>query len=1093
MKIEKLISELNIIVKFFFILFIIMILLNIPVKLAGQENSLQFQHISIDDGLSQSTINCIIQDNKGFLWIGTQDGLNKYDGYNFEIFYNEPDEQNSLSENWITSLFEDQNGILWVGTNNGLNRYDRDKNQFDRFMKDDDDSLSISDNNVLCFCEHENEKIWIGTDNGGLNVFDKKSEQFKHYKYDPENLHSLSDNWVLSIIEDKNGLLWIGTGNGLNLFDEKNGQFVRYMNDIPNIDFSKSNCIYSIFEDNQDALWIGTEGGLFQFDREKKNFVSCAEKYNYPDNLFVRTINEDHCGTLWVGSDKNGLFQFDEKNRKFISFQNNIFNLSSISFNKIYSIFEDRSFVLWIGTGIGLNKINRNPKKFINFKNEPMNQNSLSDNCVWSVIEDHAGYLWIGTDNGGLNRYDRKKKQFTVYKNDPDNPESLSDNCVLTLTEDHLGAIWIGTYTGGINVFNQKDKTFTHFRHEPDDSTTICSDGIMVLFEDRSENMWVGTSAGGISKFDRHNNKFDNYRISHVDTDYSESNEIRAIIEDHTGIMWIGIERYGLVKFDPDNETFFYYKNDPSISNSLSNNSVMCIHEDQTGILWVGTSGGGLNKFDPEKEKFTHYRKKDGLPNDMIYGILEADPINGEKVGNLWLSTNKGLSKFNPKTEIFVNYEKEDGLQSDEFNGNAFFKAKSGEMFFGGVYGLNSFFPNNVKKNSYIPPVVLTDFKLFNNSVSISENRDGRIILAKNISETKEIELKYFENYFEIEFAALHYWASDKNQYIYKMEGLDEEWHRLGTRNFVSYFQMDPGKYTFKVKGSNSDGVWNPKPVSLQINIIPPFWQKIWFKVFGYSFIVVLILLGHRIRTRFIRNRNTELEEWNTKLNKQVVERKKAEDKIAASLKEKEILLKEIHHRVKNNLQVISSLLYLQSNDIDDEKASRFFKESQNRVRSIAMVHERLYQSENLAQIDFFEYIKSIVSHLIRSYSINQTEIKLNLDVINVKLDIDTAISCGLIITELVTNSLKYAFLDSKKGEINISFQSPKDTDYELIVGDSGVGLPPDFNFKESKTLGLKLVNELVDQLNGTIEHEKRQGNSFKIKFLKKNRKKVNK
>jgi len=1091
MKIKQNTLEFKIILKISTTLVLGFLLMSLPNKLTGQELNYRFQYISTDDGLSQSTINCILQDNKGFMWIGTEDGLNKYDGYNFEFYYHDPDNPNSLSDNWITAIFEDKSGLIWIGTRNGLNRFDRKQNKFDRFKRISSEPASLSDNSVTAIYEDRFGKLWIGTEDGGLNVFNKKTKRFEHYKDEKKDNFNLSDDWVFSIYEDKKGNLWIGTNSGLNLFGGDYDHFIRFENDVSTIDSIESNIICSIFEDYKGTLWIGTEGGLFIFDREKMEFIACAAQYNLPENLFVRTIKEDSYGNVWVGSDNKGLFRYDRKNKKFKSFKSNFFHLSGTRFKSISSIYEDQSHVIWVGTEIGINKFNKNTKKFVNFVNEPSNYNTLSDFFVWSIIEDHLGYLWIGTDAGGVNRYDRKQAKFTIFKNEPEKPKILSDNCILSLCEDHLGAIWLGTYEGGLNVFNRENETFTFFPDDPDDSTSVGSGGIMALYEDRSGNMWAGTGEGIVSKFDREKKNFRNYQFSSVDTNYSGFTEIRAIIEDHNGTFWIGGENLGLVKFDPIYDVCFYYRNNvPNPLNSLSHNLVMCIHEDSTGILWIGTGGGGLNKFDPLNEKFTHYREEDGLPNETIYGILEEEPAPGEKVGNFWLSTNRGLSRFDPQNESFSNYDKEDGLQSNEFNANAFLKSKSGEMFFGGIHGFNSFYAKDINATQYKSPVVFTDFKLFNNSVPVGKNKDGRVILPENISDTKEIKLKHFENYFEIEFAALHYSASGKKQYRYNMEGLGEEWQHLGTRNFVAFNNVSPGNYIFNVKGTNNDGIWSPDVVSLKIKIIAPFWQKFWFKLLLYITIVLILFLGYEIKTRIMRTKNLQLEEWNLKLNDQIVERKKAEDKIAASLKEKEILLKEIHHRVKNNLQVISSLLYLQSKDFEDARASALFKESQSRVRSIALVHESLYQSENLAQIDFSKYINDLVNHLMRAYSANMANIRLDMKVNNIELDVDTAISCGLIITELVTNSLKYAFPGDKKGEIIIRFLSNKDKECELIVGDTGIGFLPGFNLNESKSLGLRLVNELVAQLNGSIDVDVQQGTSFKMKFAKKNKSK---
>jgi two-component sensor histidine kinase/ligand-binding sensor domain-containing protein len=1052
-------------------------------KLLAEENGFLTQYITIDDGLAQSTVRTILQDSRGFMWFGTEDGLNRYDGYNFQVYYYEQNDSNTLCDNWINSIFEDKSGVIWIGTNNGLNRYNFSKNNFDRFMKQTADSTNLSDNEIQCFSEDSFGKIWIGTYNGGINIYDKRTNRFQQMSSKRQQAESLTDNRILTAYQDKKGSMWVGTSQGLNLFDREHNCFIHFKNDLPDINETKSNTIYSILEDKTGIFWIGTEDGLFIFDREKESFASSAAQYHFVKKLFVRAIIEDQLGDLWIGADDGTLFRINKKDSSFVPVKIHGSNLVGIQSGKIFSLFEDRSQILWIGTDAGIIKINRNPRKFRIFNQEMSAANGLSDNCIWSLCEDRLGNLWVGTDNRGLNYYDRKRDQFKIYEHESNNPHSLNNNCVLAVCEDYLGSIWAGTFGGGINVLNREEGKFTFFKHNPKDSSSIGANEITVIYEDRSRNLWIGTLTGTIGRFNRESRNFKNYRVRAPEADQFRNTEIRAIFEDHNGRLWIGVERLGLFTFDPDYDKFTLFQNEDSITNRLSNNSVMSLAEDRQGRIWIGTSGGGLNSFDPKTKKISHFRKKDGLPNETIYGILAEEPTKGKNMGCLWLSTNNGLSKFDLETETFVNYDIVDGLQSNEFNANAFCKSRTGEMFFGGINGLNSFFPSDIADDKFIPPVLITDFKLFHNLVPIGKNFNGRVILENSILETKTIELKYSENFFEIGIAALHLWAPQKNQYQYLMEGLDDNWHNIGSRNFVSFAQLRPGKYSFKVKGTNNDGIWNAEAATLQINIIPPIWQRDWFRLLGYLLLFTFIFSLHRMRFGYVKRKNLQLQEWNAKLEKQIIKRQKAEKKIAASLAEKEILLKEIHHRVKNNLQVVSSLLYLQSRNYQQSEILDIFLGSQNRIRAISLVHEALYQTTNFTKINFSRYLRDLLIHLNRIFKIDPSKINIKLDVDNVALDIDAAMSCGLIINELVSNALKHAFPKNKEGEIAITFHQSKKDNFELSVKDTGIGLPERSVLDNKKSLGLRLVETLVKQLSGNLSIERTNGTWYVINF----------
>ncbi|MCD6441414.1 MAG: histidine kinase, partial [Candidatus Marinimicrobia bacterium] len=784
----------------------IILLLLIIMNVYAQKNDIEFEHVSIGQELTQSTVYCICQDTKGFIWLGTDDGLKRYDGYNLKVYRFKSNNPNSLSSNFVWSVFEDSYGHLWVGTvGGGVNRFDREKEKFIHYQNNPEDPNSLSNNFVRCFYENKKRELWIGTDNG-LNKlsldsiysgkFDSTSSPFfTHYKNDPRDKNSLSHNEIRSICEDQFGDLWVGTwGGGINrvIFDttadrensESRPTFIRYNYDPDNHKSLGHNRIWSIYEDISGELWIGTDGGgLNKFDREREQFIRFQVDPKNPNSInsnIIVTIYEDQSHTLWVGTDGGGLNKYDRNINAFSHYQKDPFNPNSISHNVIRSIFEDRCGVLWIGTMGGLNKHTR-LKKFMHYKSNPTNPNSLSHNEVRGFYEDfdeNRHILWIATDGGGLNQFDRNKNQFVHYRHDPDDPGSLSDDVVLCVYKDRSGVMWIGTYKGGLNRFvppdlsglrkgNKKNKpVFTHYKNNPNNPNSLSSNFVRSVYEDQEGMLWICTSGGGLNKYDREKGIFTRY-LNDPDNPKSLSHNILLFTyEDRSGQFWIGTWGGGLDKFNRKTEEFIHYQVDPNNPNSLNNNRVLSIHEDSSGILWIGT-GSGLNRFDPIKETFTHYTRKDGLANGIIYGILE------DNHGNLWLSTNKGLSKFNPRTETFKNYTTSDGLQSNEFYIGAYHKSRSGEMFFGGINGFNAFFPDSIRDNPYIPSIVITDFKIFNKSVPIGKEVNKHLILNKSITETKKIKLSYKENAFSFDFAALHYASPEKNEYAYMMEGFD--------------------------------------------------------------------------------------------------------------------------------------------------------------------------------------------------------------------------------------------------------------------------------------------------------------------------------
>jgi signal transduction histidine kinase/ligand-binding sensor domain-containing protein/serine phosphatase RsbU (regulator of sigma subunit) len=836
-----------------FVLLALLLSLSFPAGLEAQEGNIRFDRLSIEDGLSQSTIFVILQDRQGFMWFGTQDGLNKYDGYEFTIFKHDPEDPTTISDNFVRAIYQDQSGVLWLGTNGGLNQFEPATSTFVRYQHDPANDRSLSDNTVRVIFEDRTGVLWLGTD-GGLNQFDPASGVFTRYQHDPADPTTLSHNTVRDIYQDQAGLFWIATeGGGLNRFDLDSGTFSVYRHDPDNPASLSHDDLSAILEDQDEtgALWISTEGGgLNQFDPATENFTAYKNDLADPHSLSddnVRTVYQDSTGQLWLGT-REGLNRFNRATGKFSHYHNDPADPHSLSANHILSIFEDRAGVLWIGAnGGGLNKFNRAIETFAHFTNTSHNPNRLSDRMVWSIFEDQAGYLWIGTSNG-LNRFDRTTGVFTHYHHDHDDPTSLSTDFIPVVIEDRNGVLWVGADEGGLNKFDRATESFTAYRHDPDDPTSLSDDDVWSLYEDSQGTLWVGTWGGGLNRFDPATETFTHYRHDPENPRSVSDDVIRTIFEDRTGALWLGTNGGGLNRFDRETETFSHYRHDPADPDSLSDNVVRTIYEDRTGLLWIGVDGGGLNKFDRQTETFSHYREKDGLVNDTIYGILEDDE------GNLWLSTNNGLSKFNPQTETFKNYNASDGLQSNEFNQGAYHRSQSGELFFGGINGFNAFFADRIQDNPHPPPVVLTGFRIFNEPVKFD----------RSLAEVTDIELSWRDSVFSFEFAALDFTAPTENRYAYKLEGFDKDWVEAGNRRFATYTDLGGGEYLLQVRGTNNDGVWNEAGTSVRITIAPPPWQT-WWAYTLYVLLALGVVVGYaRYRTaaqaRELEQQRKELE-----------------------------------------------------------------------------------------------------------------------------------------------------------------------------------------------------------------------------------------
>ncbi|MEO6882763.1 MAG: two-component regulator propeller domain-containing protein [Bacteroidia bacterium] len=823
------------------------------------QNTTRFNRITSEQGLSQSVVNCILEDNKGFMWFGTQDGLNKYDGYETTVFKHNPVDSNSLSNNFIYSLYQDENNILWIGTNgSGLDGFDLYTRKFKHYETNLSDTSSISNNNVWTIIEGNDGLLWMGTDYG-LNSFDRKTHQFKRYFNHYSDSSSTAGNMIYALHQDKDGTIWVGTGAGLYAFNTKNGHFKNYPTHDKNAKISDylRDKIKGIYEDKKNNLWIATDGGgLGEFDIATKTFEHFLQSNPIDSSSLssdhVTSIVQDPNGKLWIGSFYGGITCYDVNENQFTRYYHDDQNPKSLVNNDVKCLCMDRQGILWIGTQSGISLHFKTSNQFTLYKNNSTKQGS---NCVMGLMQDRNGLLWLSTNGAGIFTLDQKSNTYTPYA---ELTKGVDNNAALSLFQDKEGIVWVGTWGNGLAAYNEETKTTVHY-NQSNSPLKGGAETVTCITQDPFGLLWFGTYGGGLFSFNKKTGQFTNYTMNNG----LSSNNIYCVFVAKNKNLWIGTDGGGILIRDAQTGKITTLKTDKTEKNSLSANTVYCVYEDKSGMMWLGTNIG-LDKYNPFIHQFTDYFEKDGLPNDVIYGILpDAD-------GNLWMSTNKGLSRFNPNASntdgsAFRNYDVNDGLQGKEFNQGAYFKGKSGELFFGGVNGVNSFFPNKIKGNEHIPLVYITSYKLFGKEA----------VLDTAISSKKYIQLSWKDNFFSFDFVALDYEMPLQNKYQYKLDGVDEDWSPPTTRRFASYTQLSGGDYVLHVRACNNDGVWNNKGTVLYIRIIPPFWRTKWF----YTLCILLIITGVfgfiRYRTRSIQKEKKILENKVNERTKELAQKNK--------------------------------------------------------------------------------------------------------------------------------------------------------------------------------------------------------------------------
>ncbi len=818
----------------------------------------RFEHLTTTDGLSQRIVLCLLQDRRGFIWAGTQDGLNRFDGYKFKIFRKDGVDSSGLTSNYIWTLFEDSDGVLWVGTlGGGLCKFNPDTETFDSYLADEKDDRRLMSNNVLCITESPSApgSLWIGTREGGLHRFDKRTGTFTRYGRRSNDSVESAVNYVFCIREDSYGDVWIGTvKRGLFRFDPRAETFQHIPNGHNDPDDLS---IFALCEDSKKKLWIGTHGGgLKRYDRNTGSMID----YRSPavsnlKSVLIRSLLEDSRGVLWVGT-PDGLFEKtidDSHTAHFVNYRHDKEKPGTLSHDYAISMCEDRGGTLWLGTREGINYFSHTHRPFQNLTVSDRSLSDLPSFNVNSIMETFDGTLWVGTEKG-LHRWDSKSGSFMYLPNRDDRVTKTRPESAFCLMEVSPGELWIGTRYG-LSRLDPRTGRFVRFFHDPSDPHSLSGNEIWDITRDRSGYLWIGTYGDGLNRAAPPETtsgtlKIERFKHDPNDPTSLSDNYVNKLLVDRTGNLWVGTSTGGLNKLASGSKRFERYRHEPGNPRSLGTNGVNYLFESRAGTLWIGTDRG-LYKLttDSTGVAFIGYTQQHGLSSDNVMSITEDDH------GYLWIGSFGGIDRFEPESGRFVSYGLKDGLSSLSYNHRAVWRGRNGLLYFGGGQGIDVFHPDSVQTNSIRPPVYLTDLRVLNNVVA---PRHGGII-EKSICMSEHMVLNHEDYFFSFEFTALNFRQPEKNRFAYRLEGFDNDWivTTAADRKAV-YTNVPHGRYTFRVKASNNDGVWNEEGVYLLVTVTPPWWDTWWARTAYAMFFVGAIGFLFRYQRHRLRQKETE-------------------------------------------------------------------------------------------------------------------------------------------------------------------------------------------------------------------------------------------
>lgn len=815
-------------------------------NLAVFSQNLRFKKYTQSDGLSQGTVWKIIQDRNGFVWIGTDDGLNRFDGYTFKTMSYEPGSTQSLSGNNVYDILETPDGLIWVATAAGLNCLDPVSGKMEHFKHHSDNKNTLSSDVIKCMAfDSKSLSLWIGAEDGVLNRFDLKTKLVSRFPNPLIPEEDLQKSKIKSVLTDTEGTVWIGTnGAGLYSFNLSGNIFKKFWNSAGDAArVAVNNIINTMLMDSRGRFWIGTDGGHVKLFNPGFNTFIDFGKEEMLDNLKrkgkIKDLLEDHRGVIWAATNQ-GLTFYEDNGLKFKTyFTANDKNPHSLSSDRLLCLMESANHSIWIGNyEKGFNVLNKTTEDFLHFVKDENNPKSLGSNSVLSFSEDEYGNLLVGTYDGGLFLYDKQTGNFHNYASG----NTALKKGILCIHTDSVGYLWLGTWGGGLQRFDRSANEVLTIVKE-DNGMPICNNNVLSIYDDGKGCLWLGTF-GGLCRFDKKTKK----SLAIYTRKEGLSSDVIFYITGKNDSLWIGTKDGGMSIFDIKSQKFENFEFDKDDTSSISNNVVRHILDDNSGSLWVSTERG-INIFNKQKRRFRRFTDRDGLPNNNIWAMLK------DEKGNFWISTNKGLSRFTPsragQLNAFRNFNTNDGLQGDEFNQGAYFKSRSGWIYFGGINGYNAFNPKYIEENTFIPPVHIISFKLFDKEVAMDTS-----ILFK-----EKIKLKYNQNFISFEFAGLDYSVPEKNLYSFTMENLDKNWSLSSNRRYASYPGLAPGNYVFRVKASNSQGIWNDKGTSFFIEITPPFYKTVWFYLICVVSAIIAVFAFINYRTIRLKREKKVLED----------------------------------------------------------------------------------------------------------------------------------------------------------------------------------------------------------------------------------------
>lgn len=1062
------------------------------ISATAQPSPMFFQHLGLRDGLSQSTVTSVVQDAYGFVWIGTENGLNRYDGNAVEHYFREHDDATGLASDFIWSIAPDANGDLWLATvGGGVARWDRSTDSFEHFRHDPSNSNSLASDDIRTLTLDRHGAVWIGTNGAGLDRLDPTTAQVTHFQPDPGNPRGLKGSSIYAIHEDRSGQIWVGTEAGLNHLNPESGEIVAFTHDPANPFSLSDEHVVTILEDGQGVLWIGTaNGGLNKLDRVTERFTHFRYDADDPRTLsdeHVRAILEDDAGRIWVGT-ANGLNLLDRRTGFFTRYRNEPAEPDSLRDNYVMSLYQDRSGLLWVGTrSSGVSRWNPRSWSLGHYNDEWTKSTNVT-----AFADDGRGRLWIGTFGDGL-------KTMAAPFEDAENANPISitgipDDNVMSLLLDEEHILWIGTMSSGLVRFDPITGETKHYRHDPDDAQSIAANGIMTLHQDRLGRIWVGTFGGGINRFDRRTEQFERYSHGTDQPTGLSSSHATAIAEDLSGSLWIGTDGGGLNLLDVRTGRFRHFRHDPANPASISADTIYDVHIDQTGTVWIGTAGGGLVRLmgtsaQPDSIRFRGSRTI-GLPSNVVYGV-ESD-----HEGNLWLSGNNGLTRYNPTTGSLKTFYRTHGAQNEEFNFGAHHKSEDGKLYFGGANGFNAFHPGDLDENAPAPQVAVTSIEKLHQPLSVGTPHH----LINNLA------LGHRDNVLTLEFAALDFTAPEENRYSYKLEGFDSAWTTPSNVARATYTNLGAGDYVFRVRAANGDNVWNDDALAIPITVEPAPWNTVWARIFYVVLALILILLAWhrhlqklRRETQYSQTLEHEVQDRTRQLQEKNVELERLS-------KAKSEFLARMSHEVRTPMNGVLGMTELLLGTTLNHQQRRFTETVQHSAKSLLEIIDDLLdyskiEAGRLALDDIPYDLREVAEETIELLAGRAQEKGLEL-MCYIPSDLQTSVSgdplrLRQVLINLIGNAVKF----TERGQVVLWVSLVEETADSLRmrfdIKDTGIGIESShrrmifevFAQADSSTtrryggtgLGLAISKQLVELMGGTlsVESEPQEGSTF--------------